>query len=279
MRDKPPTCAPCPLYKRGYGFALDCGDPARAKYALLLEAPGRDEIAYRLLDPVYNDPGRDRYNRDEYERRRKAYPALPEIFIRRGMSLVGKSWGIMAMWCFRKLGIKREDLFIGNVLRCLPPKSGKTGDAYPTGEDRKQAELCCRQYDTQLRRFNPSVVIVTIHPAALTRSITPLPLLIRSCEKLRDCGARSIRAALLCGGKSVKLWLGYYDSVTRFQGHYAWFAPCWYNKTMTRLQDAAKAKVAKRTAGADRAVDDTGERRARGRRVKAAGGITNLMGE
>jgi hypothetical protein len=190
------------------------------------------------------------------------------------MALVGKSWGIMAQWCFRRLGIKRDDLLIFNVLRCCPSKS-KAGEPYPTGDDRKKAEAICRQYDAALKAYNPKLVILTIHPAALTRSITPLPLLIRSCEKLRDCGAQGIRAALLCGGKSVKLWLGYFDSVTRFQGHYAWLTRDWYNATLTRLRDATMAK-SKRSSSA---AGPLARRSSSGRRVAAAGGIATLLGE
>ena len=236
--DKPLQCVGCVLYEKGHGFALDTGDPLTAKYALILEAPGKDEIAYRLLDPKPHDPLRGVYDRHEYERRLKAYPGIAPEYLRKGQALVGKSWGVISQWCFKRLGVKREDLFISNVLRCLPPKS-KSGDSYPTGDERKQAELYCRRFDVQLRKYAPKLAIITLHPASLARSITPLPLLIRSCEKLRDCGEQGIRAALLCGGKSVKLWLGYFDSVVRYQGHYAWLKPTWFTDTLARLTKAA----------------------------------------
>src|SRR5438874_20354 len=45
---QPNSCSGCPLYGKAKGFVLGCGDPTKAKYAIILEAPGRDEISFTL---------------------------------------------------------------------------------------------------------------------------------------------------------------------------------------------------------------------------------------
>ena len=82
MSGQPEKCFSlgCPLAGKGTGFVLGSGDPSTAKVALMLEAPGRDEVPWEVVEP------------EEIERRQKAYPELVgSRFITRGMPVVGRS--------------------------------------------------------------------------------------------------------------------------------------------------------------------------------------------
>jgi len=194
----------CPLAGKGTGFVLGSGDPKTAKLALFLEAPGRDELTYTVDDA-------------ELARRRKAFPYLSDEFLRRGQPVVGKAGGILWNWGLGAVQISRESVFVDNGLRCLPPKLGES--QYPTGDVKKKAEACCRQYD-RWNEYGATVNLVNIHPAAIARDVTPLPLMIRVFEKAKDYAASAERPLVLCGGKVVQLWMGYAGNVTRWCGHY-----------------------------------------------------------
>jgi hypothetical protein len=51
-------------------------------------------------------------------------------------------------------GLKREELAIAHVLRCGCRD-------YPIGKIKKQAESNCRQYDSVIKKFNPSLFVIT----------------------------------------------------------------------------------------------------------------------
>lgn len=209
MLPQPKQCydSGCPLAGVGNGFCLGSGDPATATYGLMLEAPGYDEVICDDIDQA------------ELARRRSAFPALDERFLRRGKPVVGKAGAILFGWGLGALEIRRDACFIDNGLRCLPPK-GKQGP-YPTGATRLRAEACCRQYDRWDVGFRPSHSLINIHPAAVIRDTTPTPLMVRTIEKASQLVSQEARPLLLFGGKSTKLWLGYGENVTRWCGHWA----------------------------------------------------------
>lgn len=189
---------------------LGSGDPATAKVGLLLEAPGKDELHWRVEDPL------------ETARRKNSYPDIPAEFLVKGMPVVGKAGGILFSWMLAPVQLTRNDLFIDNSLRCLPPKVKDA--AYPTGDEKKAAEAWCRQYD-RWDEFRPTVNLVQIHPAALAREPSPLPLAIKTFEKAKHFALGGERPLVMCGGKSVGMWMGYGSTVQTWLGHYATESP------------------------------------------------------
>lgn len=234
MRDKPNYCytSGCPLADLSKGFGLDWGDPVKARLCLHLEALGKDEIVYDLMR---HKTGREliwekenELNRAEYQRRLDRFPDLrtEPKFVKQGSALVGMSWLLTRSWLLDKFGLERKDLYITNVLRCFPPKA-KSDQHYPTGKVREQAEEACRHWD-QLETFIKSapkkevIAVVSMHPAALAREATPLRLVLENFRKVKAHLDRGGKAIILLGGKAVKLRLGYFDTVTKTQGHYEW---------------------------------------------------------
>src|ERR1700674_5016235 len=110
MLSKPPTCVGCPLEKSARGFVPDL-IPPDARYVMIGEAPGASEVA--TGKPFQGQAG-----------------------------FVLKEWGIRAV---PGMALDSSRIGYANVLRCLPPK--KHGRAYPTGQERADAERMCRQYD------------------------------------------------------------------------------------------------------------------------------------
>lgn len=218
---QPPSCftSGCPLAGKAKGFTLGCGSPKEAKYAIILEAPGKDEVSFALRpNPSRKFLATAEECESEYRRRREDYPNIPEKYLRIGVPIVGPSGGALMWWVFPKLGLRREDFYIDNTIRCLPPK-GKNGEAYPKGEERKEAEFHCRQYD-RLHLYRPDTFVVSLHPASILREVTPLPLLVKDFEKVRDFTAQGRRVTALLGGKAAYGYLRYASNVTRWRGTY-----------------------------------------------------------
>jgi uracil-DNA glycosylase len=219
---------------------LGAGDPFKSKYMLTFEAPGKDEIAFRL-HPV---PGRAFFATQaevdaEIARRRKAFPNIEAKYLKTGVPIVGASGTELEMWAFPKAGVLRQECFVDNTIRCLYLKSGKVG--YPIGEEKKAAELACRQYD-RLSDFRPDVALVTLHPAGILREITPLPLQIKDFERARDFAAAGLRPLVLLGGKAAHAFLRYAENVQKWRGHYAWLGGGWLQKYKSLFAFTAKKK-------------------------------------
>lgn len=218
---------------KGKGFVLGVGNPLTAKLAIILEAPGKEEVSFSLegkgaegIIPL-----------DEVERRRRDYPTLEGRFIKMGAPIVGRSGSLINQWVLPKVGMERSEIFIDNTLRCLPPPN-KTGASYPIGEEKGKAEFCCRQYD-RVQHFPGKVVEVSLHPASLLREVTPLPLLIKDFEKAVSFIRQGYKTLLLLGGRAADAFLGYADNVTRWRGHYEVLLsplPVWYSKVVERLE-------------------------------------------
>lgn len=271
---KPDTCRGCPLYETGKGFALGTGDPTTAKIALILEALGRDEVDFALR-PV---PGRRFFETpQECDReiaiRRRDYPDVPLSVLTKGAPVVGQSGTELEMWVLPTVGLRRHDLFIDNTLRCLPPKTKK--EAYPTGDERKAAEKHCRQYD-RLHLFRPRALVVTLHPAAILRECTPLPLQVEDFKRARDFAAAGYKTALLIGGKSAKAFMRHSDSVLKCRGNYEIVAPDWpetYKRNFEYTASEKKSKRVKkaRTEASGEENDDSKPTRRRSGRRKFTG--------
>lgn len=112
MLTKPTSCSGCPMAEVGKGFCPDRHAP-KAKYMLVGEAPGKNEIA-------------------------------------KGEPFVGSAGFVLDFWLIKAVSLlqlakERGEVSYMNTLRCLPPEI--QGRAYPKGQDRIQAEEHCRQYD------------------------------------------------------------------------------------------------------------------------------------
>lgn len=108
---------------------------------------------------------------------------------------------------------------VGLVSNCWPPK-GKTGSNYPTGVERKKSEGCCLQTWNRLDEFAPTAAVVTFHPAALLRDVTPLPVQIRAFERAKWLMSQGHRVVVCCGGKAAAAWFDYAENVSRWSGHF-----------------------------------------------------------
>lgn len=243
---QPPTCAGCPLYGVARGWVAGCGDPQKARYAIILEAPGKDEISIELKP----NPNRAFLKtKEECEKeisiRERDYPNIPRRHLLLGAPVVGQTGLALQYWIWPKAGIKREECFIDNTIRCLPPKT-KTGVQYPTGEARKAAEKHCRQYD-RIDQFRPDTLLFGLHPAGLLREITPLPLAIKDFEKVRDFTSQGRRVLALLGGKATAAFARYGSNVTRWRGHYAGLAADWCETYRSLFEYSAKGRKKKVT--------------------------------
>ena len=163
---KPQYCyeSGCPLAMTGKGFCLGVGNPETARHLMWFEAPGSSEVEYKLN---LKDPS----DAKEFEHRLAAYPQIEKRLLLTGKPLVGKAGALFDFWLLKSVGIKREDVFLDNTLRCLPPKHGDSH--YPTGETRKKAEACCRYYD---RWPKADLAVINLHPAALLQNQRPCRL-------------------------------------------------------------------------------------------------------
>lgn len=106
-------CSGCPLETTGKGFCPDKPSKRPARYLIIGEAPGKNELI-------------------------------------EGIPFIGKAGFVLENWIIRvvedlRLAFERGEVMIMNTLRCLPPEI--QGRAYPKGEDKLKAEAHCRRYD------------------------------------------------------------------------------------------------------------------------------------
>jgi uracil-DNA glycosylase len=245
MYNKPDSCAGCSLYETGKGFVLGAGDPQKAKFCVILEAPGPQEIQFQITpNPKRAFLSTKEECDAEIEVRKRDYPELTNGAIRTGVPAVGPTGLALQFWIWAKVGIRREEVFIDNTIRCLPPK-GKSGTQYPTGDIKKAAELHCRQYD-RIGKFNPDCIVFGLHPAGLLREITPLPLAIKDMEKVRDFTQQGRRVLALLGGKATAAFARYGSNCSKWRGHYQALAADWSETYKELFRFSRKAKKTKK---------------------------------
>lgn len=230
---------------KGKGFVLGVGDPSTAKLSIILEAPGAEEISFPIDGP--GAPGIIPV--DELQRRERDYPELAGTrFVKVGAPVVGESGSLLNQWILPKVGVRREDVYVDNTLRCLPPKN-KQGQPYPIEEEKAKAEGCCREWD-RVQKFDVKVVELSLHPAGILREVTPLPLLIKDFEKAVGFTRQGYNTLLLLGGKAAEVFLGYGENVTRWRGHYEVLTSGvkeWYDGVLGRtLAKVGKGKKVKK---------------------------------
>lgn len=179
MVSKPPTCEGCPLYQAGTGFVMGEG-PADADYVLIGEAPGTNEAVM-------------------------------------GKPFVGGAGRVLNM-LLSQGGIQRSRCYVTNIVKCQPP-GNKITPFLPKAADH------CRQYldkeltqyggipivllgDTALRfilnkrsvtkhrgcvyRWGTSLVMATIHPAALMREASMWPVVVSDLAYAKDMATKHV---------------------------------------------------------------------------------------
>ncbi len=163
---KPPGCLTCAYHLIGNGFCPDLLPPDPI-IGFFLEAPGETEIQERK-------------------------------------PLTGRAGKLWVKRLVEKLGYKREDVFIGNTLRCRPNTDG-VANKYPLGDMARKAERACRQYDGQVRAFNPDLFIVSYHPAAILRTPALYRSTLRSVELAFTKAQEGYRPLCIMGDTALHL--------------------------------------------------------------------------
>lgn len=240
--DKSGTACKCVEFRSiGRGFVLGCGDPRTAKYMAVLEAPGKDEIQFEVQKNAFRSflATQEEVDR-ELSIRRRDYPGVPEQFLKRGVPVVGQTGAALQSWIWPKAGMNRDQYFIDNTLRCLPfTKGGKP--KYPTAQVKKGAERACRMWD-RVDKFRPDALVFTLHPAGVLREVTPLPLVIKDFERVRDFAAAGRKVLVLLGGKSTGAFARYGTNVTKWRGHYQIVSARWSETYKQLFEFKAKMK-------------------------------------
>jgi len=175
---KPPYCKDCLFVKLSTGFVPDFvgEDP---KMAVVLKMPGRDEI-------ISGEP------------------------------MTGKAGWYWDTNFLEPLGIKRENLIIGNTIRCFP-----NGGSYPTGKNKTGAWKACEHWCAAILKFQPQVIGVTFNPAALLRNPQQEKMLRRSMEKAWGYALAGERPLLLMGEEAKDLYASNLTGMIKhWQGHF-----------------------------------------------------------
>lgn len=201
IRKKPEGCRRCPLSLVDTGFVPDEYPPSPL-IAVLLERPGWEEVL---------------------EQR----------------PLIGKAGRLWLSRLIKRTGHEREDVLICNTLRCF-----RQGNVYPTGWERKQGEKCCRQWDHYHRtpedgtlrsgglgKFDPNLIMVTYHPAALLRTPAFYWPTLRAVEVAFEKAREGWRPLLCMGDKAAMLvgkWMEGTGGMKTWQRH-------WWTSTLPWL--------------------------------------------
>lgn len=186
---KPPGCKRCAYRTVGEGFCPDYLPP-NPKVAILLEAPGQDEIQE-------NTP------------------------------LWGKAGQLWLNKLIRPAGLEREDCLIANTMRCRPPDNKyPTGKLRKHVEElcRQYDDSHGEGWnlvEKGLRSFNPNAFVIGMHPAALLRSSAAMRLVRKAVELTKWLADVGYRPCLIMGDKGMGIVAPYLDGgVKRWNRHY-----------------------------------------------------------
>lgn len=121
----------------------------------------------------------------------------------------------------------------------MPPKIKDS--TYPTGDDRKMAEACCRHWD-RLDQFRPTAAVVTLDVKAIQKEVTPLPLMVLDHQKAMDFVRAGKRVLICLGGKATRCFTRGLENVTKTRGSYLCFnnSSVWYKNIVGRLNNAVQ---------------------------------------
>ena len=198
VAEKPPGCDACKYSRIGAGF---CGDdsPVGKKLAIICSAPTKGEILEQI--PWHGAQG----------------------------------------WIYTRLfldgaGIPRNEVLISHVLRCRPPfkRFGGTGDSYPRGTDRRNAEGTCRQYDKShtyrgvlsaggIKDFAPDTFLVTFEPEKALEVTAYQRIIQEDLKKAWRLVAKGRRVCVLMGSPAFEMFADGLEAeggVKTFRSHY-----------------------------------------------------------
>lgn len=141
-----------------------------------------------------------------------------------GWPLAGRTGEMFFEEFVEPLGHSREEVLIDNVLRCQPPRRGKT-QTYPVGKERLEAEKACRHWDVLTQTWKPNIVGLTYHPASLFRDRQRTVLVEQAVKKAFRFAEIGFRPALLMGehardvympwlAGALKAWQNHWDEVS-----------------------------------------------------------------
>ena len=68
-----------------------------------------------------------------------------------GIPFVGKA-GMLMNKAFEGIGIKREDVYIANIVKCRPPQN--------RNPEKDEADACREYLDTQINLVNPEIIVL-----------------------------------------------------------------------------------------------------------------------
>ena len=68
-----------------------------------------------------------------------------------GIPFVGKAGQLMNK-AFEGIGLKRDDVYITNIVKCRPPKN--------RNPERDEAEACTEYLETQIKLINPEIIVL-----------------------------------------------------------------------------------------------------------------------
>lgn len=153
-------------------------------------------------------------------------------------------------WAYTKMfldsaGIPRNEVMVAHVLRCRPPfkRVGGVGDNYPTGTDRRNAELTCRHFDEShtyrggiqtggIKTFAPTRYLVTFPPESALEVTAYKRVIQEDIKKAWRFVLAGHKVCVLMGEPAFQLLGGglpEMGGVKNWRGHY-WDADGWpYN--------------------------------------------------
>ncbi len=180
-------------------------------------------------------------------------------------------WAGPQGWLYSKMfleqnGIPRNEVMISHVLRCRPPfKRNHTGiDSYPTGAERRNAELTCRQFDDShsyrgvlqaggIKTFAPDTFLVTFEPEKALEVTAYKRVIQADIAKAWRLAQKGRKVCVLMGEPSFALLGdGLVDEggVKNWRGHY-WHAE-WPYDTMVAAQPKFIAPKPKKWRGREK---------------------------
>jgi hypothetical protein len=172
----------------------------------------------------------------------------------KGEILEQRAWSGAQGWAYTRMfldsaDIPRNEVMVSHVLRCRPPfrRTGSGTDSYPTGTQRRNAELTCRQFDDShtyhgeinvggIKSFAPDTFLVTFEPEKALEVTAYKRIIQEDIKKAWRLVQKGRRVCVLMGEPPFSLLgdgLVEEGGVKNWRGHY-WSAE-WPYDTMVSI--------------------------------------------
>lgn len=139
--------------------------------------------------------------------------------IRERRPLAGEEGVAWQRLYIEELGYKREDILLSTALRCGQPNDKYGQPEYPREPLRRQAEINCRHYDTELIAFDPNLFIITYHPRN-SRLVGCMARMVRNdVAKAFRFASQGYRPAVLLGEGVARMYYPWLSNMKDFRGH------------------------------------------------------------